>query len=146
MNDRGESFAGMFFRMLGQGMAQQATRQRTGKTSDFEMLAALFDKNRASTMKRLLAEQFEDIEGMMESLDGPDGSTLISERNKVALKKLVDEIGSGKKKIAIFYGAGHMGDMENRLTQEFHLRRANDEWLTAWKLTKAPQAPKQQPK
>ena len=38
-------------------------------------------------MKRLMAEQFENMEGAMEALDGPHGSTLVTERNKVAKKK-----------------------------------------------------------
>ncbi len=85
-------------------------------------------------MKRLMAEQFESLEGVMEALDGPQGSTIITERNKVALKKLAEEIAAGKKKIAIFYGAGHLSDMEKRLRDEFQLERGGDEWLTAWNL------------
>ncbi len=48
-------------------------------------------------------------------LEGPKGSTLIGERNKRALDVLKKQIASGKKKIAVFYGAGHMVDMEKRL-------------------------------
>jgi hypothetical protein len=99
----------------------------------------LFDRNRSSTLKRIMAEQFEDMDGAMSALEGPNGSAIVSERNKVALKKLSDQLAAGKKKIAIFYGAAHMNDIEKRLVSEFGLKRSGEEWLTAWKL--APPAP-----
>lgn len=136
MNDRGESFFAMFARMMGQAIAQQS-RQKGGG-GDFDLLAAFFERDRSGSLKRLMAEQFESMEGAMDALDGPQGSTIVSERNKVALKKLSEQIAAGKKKIAIFYGAGHMQDFEKRLAAEFHLRRSSDEWLTAWKLGKTP--------
>lgn len=132
MSERGESFATMFFRMMGQAMAQQT--QQKSKTNDFEMLAALFDRNRSSTLKRLMAEQFENMDGAMSALEGPNGSAIVSERNKVALKKLSEQLAAGKKKIAIFYGAAHMNDIEKRLTDEFGMKRQGEEWVTAWKL------------
>lgn len=137
MTDRNESFMAMMFRMMGHAMAQQS-QQKGGGLSEFDLLSALFDKDRAGTLKRLMAEQFENMEGMMDALNGPEGSTIITERNRVALKKLAEQIAAGKKKIAIFYGAGHLGDMEKRLVAEFHLRRAGEEWLTAWNLVKQP--------
>lgn len=140
MEERGESFFGMFFRMMGQAMAQQSLGKN--RTSDFDLLAALFDRDRAGALKRAMAEQFEGMEGMMQALDGPQGSTLITERNKVALAKLAEQIAAGKKKIAIFYGAGHLGDMEKRLLADFQLRRAGEEWLDAWNLKRAPRARK----
>jgi hypothetical protein len=140
MEERNESFFGMFFRMMGHAMAQQST-QKQG-TSDFDLLAAFFDSDRAGSMKRIMAQQFESLEGVMEALDGPDGSTIITERNKVALKKLAEQIAAGKKKIAIFYGAGHLRDMESRLLADFHLKRDSEKWLDAWNLGKPQRARK----
>ncbi len=146
MSDRGESFAAMFFRMMGQAIAQQSAQQHKGKSQDLDLFAALFDKDRAGSMKRIMAEQFESMEGAMEALDGPQGSTLITERNKVAIAKLAEQIADGRKKIAIFYGAGHMGDMEKQLANNLGLRRTTEQWLTAWKLAKTPEPPKAQAK
>jgi hypothetical protein len=140
MEDRGESFMSMFFRMMGQAMAQQSVQK--GGTSDFDLLAALFDPDRAGAMKRVMAQQFENADGMMAALEGPEGSTIITERNKVALEKLKEQIAAGKKKIAIFYGAGHLGDMEKRLAADFQLKRKDEQWLDAWNLAKAPRAKK----
>jgi hypothetical protein len=140
MEEREESFIGMFARMWGQAIAQQSSQKN--RTSDFDVLAALFSSDRAGTMKRVMAEQFENVEGVMQALDGPDGSTIITERNKVALKKLAEQIAAGKKKIAIFYGAGHLGDMEKRLVSDFELKRSGEDWLDAWILTSTPKAKK----
>lgn len=134
MQDRGESFWTLFFRMMGQGIAQQADQQAKGKSMDGELLLALFDKNRAVRLKRIMAEQFENLGGTMQALEGPNGSAIITERNKVALEGLAKQIAAGKKHVAIFYGAGHMNDMEKRLEKDFGLKRDSEQWLTAWNL------------
>ena len=135
MAGRGESFLQMFFRMMGQSVAQQSKQQAQGRASDVDMLLALFDrKNRALKLKRVMAEQFEDMESMLAGFSGPDGSTIITERNKVALKVLAEQIKGGKKKIGIFYGGGHMEDMDRRLRKEFTLAPISSEWLEAWNL------------
>lgn len=131
MRDRDESHLAIFLRMMGYAMAQQS--KASGGPGDADLLLALLAKNRAMALKRLLAEQFEQLGGMARMLDGPNGSTLISRRNQVVMEVLGQEIGAGKK-IAIFYGAGHMDDIERRLEEEFGLVRADREWLTAWRL------------
>jgi hypothetical protein len=135
MADRGESFMGMMFKFMGQGMAQQSRLQAKGQNFEWDMLGALFADDRALVLKRLMAEQFEDLETSMAAFNGKDGSTIITERNKVALKKLSEELQAGKKHIAIFYGAGHLPDMEERLIADFGLQRTGERWLTAWDLT-----------
>jgi hypothetical protein len=131
MSERGESIWTLVFRMIGQSLAEQ---NKGDRSMDAELLMALFDKNRALALKRVLAEQFEDLEGMMSAFNGPDGSTLITERNKRALEVLGKEIASGKKELAIFYGAGHMPDMARRLMADFKLKPAREQWVTAWDL------------
>lgn len=138
MKERGESFPQMFLRMFGQSLAMQAN-DPTG-SSDVQLLAALFasPKERARRMKRIMAEQFENMEVATSALDGPNGSTILTERNKAALRVLKSEIGKGKKRIAIFYGAAHLPDMEKRLLADFNMKRENLEWVSAWDLEKAP--------
>ena len=129
MKDRQESWSQMFFRMMGQGMAQQS-RQPGG---DINLFSALFAKDRSVKLKRVFAQQFDNMEGMS-AFDGPEGSTLITERNKKALRVLDRELMAGKRRLAIFYGAGHMKDMEERLVNEFKMRRVSATWLTAWRM------------
>ncbi len=143
MNKRGESIWSMMFRMMGNAMAQQS--KNPAKSSDLDLLIALFSKNRALMLKRAMAEQFEDMEGAMAGLDGPEGSTIITERNKVVMAALTKQLASGKKRIGIFYGAGHLPDMEKRLQADFGMGRLEEHWLVAWDLkakTKAKPADK----
>ncbi len=133
MKKRKESITNMIFRAVGHSLAQQSTKE--GGVSDGDLLAALlFSKNRALGVKKILARQFGDMEGAMSILEGPDGSTLITERNKAALAVLKDELAGGKAKIGIFYGAGHLPDMESRLFEDFKLKKDSERWLTCWDL------------
>ena len=66
--------------------------------------------------------------------DGPEGSTIITERNKKAFEVLSREIAKGRKKMAVFYGAGHLPDMQRRLEQDFGMQRKGTEWISAWSL------------
>ena len=138
MRRRGESVFGMFLRMLGYAMARQ---NQEGGATDAQLLLALLDKNRALALKRVLAQQFEEMEGSLLAIEGPEGSTMISERNKVALKELRRQLDAGKRKIAIFYGAGHMPDFQKRLREEFDLVPASTRWIDAWNLKSEPKSP-----
>ncbi len=132
MKDRGESFLQMFFRMMGQSMAQQAKAK--GQPAETEMLFAFFAKDRALRMKRALAKQFEDMDQSMAAFGGDQGSTILTERNKHALKVLRKQLDDGKKKIAIFYGAAHLAGMDEQLLAEFKMKRAAQKWISAWNL------------
>jgi hypothetical protein len=131
MRDRGESFIQILFRMMGQAAAQAS---REDAPSDLDLLKALFATDRARQLKRVMAVQFEDLEGQISVFEGPQGSTVISERNKRAMAVLRDQLKPGKRKVAIFYGAGHMPDLAKRVQQELSLRHQETLWLTAWNL------------
>ncbi len=137
MRKRGESFWTLFLRMWGYAMSRQADAAE----SDAALLLALFSKNRALALKRAFAEQFEQFGGSLTAVEGPDGSALIADRNKKALEVLRKQIDAGKKKIAIFYGAGHMEDFDKHLREDFGLAPVETRWLVAWDL-KSPARPK----
>jgi hypothetical protein len=50
------------------------------------------------------------------------------------MKVFQKELAKGKKKIAIFYGAGHMPDFEKRLRLDFGMEKKSVQWLEAWDL------------
>jgi hypothetical protein len=133
MKEREESVGKMFFRAIGHAMAKQSTA--TGGNRDLRMFKSMFSENREWELKLLMAEQFADLNGAMSIYEGRNGSTLITERNKKALSVLKQQLAIGKKKLAIFYGAGHMQDMEQRLTEEFNLTRKQVDWFVAWDLS-----------
>ena len=134
MDQRGESMMQMFLRMFGQSIAMQARDPE--RSGDAQLLSALFDKpeRRALRLKQIMAEQFEDIDAATAVLDGPEGSTIVTERNKAALRVLKQQLEAGHARIAIFYGAAHLADMQERLATDFQLKRSGTKWLTAWDL------------
>jgi hypothetical protein len=135
MKNRDESFAKMYFRMIGTSLAYQSRMTAQGESADVDILKALMSDDRARMLKIALAKQLADMESLLSAFGGEEGSTLITERNKKALEVLKDQLAQGKKKIGIFYGAGHLNDMHERLQNDFKLDAAEITWLPAWKLT-----------
>jgi hypothetical protein len=85
-------------------------------------------------LKQLIGQQMDQIESMVAGIDqGPDGqgSVLVSARNEHAMRVLHEQIGQGKRRLGIFYGAGHMPDLEKRL-QLLGFGKTQARWLTAW--------------
>jgi hypothetical protein len=133
MADRKESFLQMFLRLVGAGMAQSSTGNGA---NDLDILMALFSKDRATKLKTLMAEQFELLDAQLAVLDGPGGSAILTERNKRCFEVLDKQLAAGKKKIAIFYGAAHLPDMERRLVGDHGFKLESVRWLPAWRLQK----------
>jgi len=136
MKTRGESFLKMFLRAMRHAMAVQAQQQNV--PSDMELLFALMAPDRDHRLKCMMAEQFENMEDQLLAINGPDGSTIITERNKKALRVLRGQLSAGKKRVAIFYGAGHLPDMAERLEKDFGLKCEEQQWLVAWTITAQP--------
>jgi hypothetical protein len=136
MKDRGESMASMLFKMMGASMAMQSEMQAKGQGgAEMEMLLALFDPtNRALKLKRAMAVQFENMDNLSVMFGGKDGSTIIEGRNAAALEVLKKQIADGKQKIGIFYGGGHMPDLQKRLVKDFGMKFEKEDWLEAWSM------------
>ena len=133
MRDRNESFWTIAMRMMKASIKQELEGKKE-KVSEWDVLRALLARDRSQQLKRLMAGQLVDMESQMEAIEGPNGSTLISARNEKALKVLEEQIAGGKRRLAIFYGAGHMTDFDRRLTEKMGYRRGKTEWLTAWRI------------
>ena len=135
MEERKESFLSMYMRLVGQSIAAQSKTPGQRQTSDVDMLAAFFSKDRPRRLKIAMAKQFSDMEQLLTSFGGEEGNTLIHGRNIKAFEVLKREIEAGKQKLGVFYGAGHLADMHQRLVDDFGLEAAEIVWLTAWDLT-----------
>jgi hypothetical protein len=85
-----------------------------------------------------MAIMFSKPEQMTDLLEGPGGGTLLSARNQKALRILRQQVNQGKKRLAIFYGAAHMLDMEKRLVKDFGVQYTGQQWLSAWDLRMPP--------
>ena len=129
---RGDSLVKMFARMMGAGLASSAA---TG--GDAGMLLALFSSDRPMRLKQAMARQLVDIELVTAGMDDANGeNTLIKGRNAKAFSILREELEAGKEKLAVFYGAGHLPDMAERLEQDFEMVSRRTTWLDAWDLTR----------
>lgn len=128
---RGDSVWKMAARMMGAGMATQT------QGGDVSLIMALFSTDRAKMMKRAMASQLIDIELVTAGMNDASGeNTLIKGRNRKAFEILQQELDSGADTVAVFYGAGHLSDMAERLETEFEMEPTETTWLDAWDLTK----------
>ncbi len=131
--ERGESVFGLLFKAALEEQRRQAVDPNAG-LNPFAVLFALTADDSARQLKFLLGQQMGQMEDMLaginQTADGK-GSAILSGRNEHAMKVLAEQIARGKKTLAIFYGAGHMPDFEQRLLdQGFH--KVREEWQTAW--------------
>lgn len=134
MGDRGEGFLEMYFRLLGQSIAEQTKQAAAGESAEFDLFKALFSNDRERQLRIAMAKQMASMEGVLSDFGGEKGSAIIHERNAIALRRLAEQIAQGRRKIAIFYGAGHLGDMDERLRTDFSMRQTEKRWLDAWRL------------
>jgi hypothetical protein len=131
MERRGDSVAKMVARMMGAGLASSAA-----SGGDASMLFAFFSKDRSKLLKRSMARQLVDVETVTAGFNDANGeNTLIKGRNAKAFKVLREELDVGKKQLAVFYGAGHLADMAERLEKDFEMEKKQTTWLDAWDLT-----------
>jgi hypothetical protein len=134
--ERGESILGIMFKSMMREMEKEANGQADNRPQMgmLDLLIAMRSPDRPRQLKLLLGRQFGDIEDQMAGLDGPNGSVIITERNKKCLETLTKAIADGHRNIGIFYGAGHMHDMSARLeTMGFH--ETGSEWRVGWDMT-----------
>ena len=131
---RGESMFKLMFKLMKEDMARRANNKKGADISSAELLRALLNPNRSVELKYLLARQFNEMERLTAGLNDEKGSVILTDRNKVALKVLARELAAGKKKLAIFYGAAHLPDLEERMVGKMGFERKATRWVTAWKL------------
>ena len=132
MSENDESISKYILKGIGQSMAMQSA----GSGGDgVGMMMALFSSNKELRMRRVFAKQIQNMESGMVMFEGKDGSTIIDHRNAKCMKVLKDELNKGTKRIGIFYGAGHLVDMERRLMSDFQMTRGGQKWLEAWRLS-----------
>ena len=135
-DERGESFLGLMLK----SMLHEINRQAEGRGRSvapitmIDLLVAIRAPDRPRQLKLLLAQQFGDIEEQMAGLDGPNGSVIITERNKKCIETLKTAIADGNKDIGIFYGAAHMKDMSQRV-EKLGFHKVDSEWRVGWDMT-----------
>jgi hypothetical protein len=137
-DQRGESILGLMLKsMLTEMMDPANDDDPTGGVGP--LLLALSNPDKARGLKMMLGAQFGRMDDMLAGMEGPDGSVLLTERNKACMKVLRDRLAMGEKKIGIFYGAGHLRGMEKIMITQMGFKQVGDpKWRVAWDMTGPP--------
>lgn len=134
--ERGETPVALLWKAVQAQWKLQASGKARRDPGLFEILLAFTAKDSARALKYLLARQMEGVELSLAGIDSEAGGTVIlAERNKAALSVLERSLRDGRRRLAVFYGAGHMSDLERRLVG-IGFRKVRSEWLVAWDIRK----------
>lgn len=128
--ERQESFLGLWLKAL---QAQKAAAGERPQPGLAVLLRILFSGDSATEMKRLIGREFDGLEPVLAGVEAGGGTTLVGERNRHALEVTQREVANGRRRLAIFYGAAHLPDLEKRLLA-LGFRRERIDYLKAWHL------------
>jgi len=131
MHERGESLYVYFWRLFYASVNEYA-KDPFG-LRDMQTLSALFSADSGSRLKLALAYELLDQDRYGEILGADEDSALIGARNARAINVLRARLDSGDTRIAIFYGAAHLADMERRLIDELGFSYIGSSWVDAWR-------------
>ncbi|HLU40208.1 MAG TPA: hypothetical protein VK081_12550 [Planctomycetota bacterium] len=145
--ERGESLLSTLVKMMAASARIQQERydqaaeraEREGRGDADAPAPPRSREARRRATKWSLAREIGPMEEMLAMFGDDDkgsGSVLVGARNARAIEVLRREIGAGKKKFAIFYGAAHMPDIADRLVKD-GFERVGEEWLVAWDIDSA---------
>ena len=145
-------------RIMAGNQPMSAPGQKGGGHSSFDMLLQIMDGSSflgslfkiglqmiaaspqmQAVAKLTMIEAIGRLKGDMSDVQGlpPDWKQLIQVLIQARNKNLMTDLESELKRIppsgsvAVFYGAGHMDDLQKRVTSELHYRPAEEIWLTA---------------
>ncbi|HQZ26658.1 MAG: hypothetical protein KA250_04545 [Verrucomicrobiales bacterium] len=134
---RSQSFSSLFAR----AMSLSENGGVPGIPNDEAEIAAIMKRlltavmtGNSNEIKRTIAPLMSEAEGFITQLEGEDGTVIVGERNRVVMEKLAElRATNGSGNYAIFYGAGHMLDLEKRLLAD-GFQKGRTAWIDAWSM------------
>jgi hypothetical protein len=136
-DERGESMFTLMLRQMMDTMSHPENGPAANLDGDQltnELITLITRPDSERQLKLLLARHMGDAEKAAAGLDGPNGSVILTERNKAALKVLADTLKQGKQHISVFYGAAHMPSMSQTLVKDMGFHEVGVEYRMAWDL------------
>lgn len=118
--------------IIGFALAQHQNVEENKQPDSLKMLHAILSGN-PDKLKLNLVETLGDGDSKVSAFAGE--SVIIGDRNHKCLSVMDEQIKAGKKHIAIFYGAAHFPDMEQRLIKQ-GFKKTGHSWLPAWTIDK----------
>jgi len=128
--DKQENFLTLWMKAM---QAQSALPRDRPQPNMLELMMILRQEDSSMDLKRLVGREFDSMEKLIYGIEANGGTSIIGERNRHALEVMEREMKSGKKRLAIFYGAAHLPDMEQRLLK-LGFKKQKTEWIKAWDL------------
>lgn len=104
------------------------TDQELAELDLFSILSGTTTAKDRKVLKKLMATTMSSPDGALNALED---TALLTERNKTAIKVVDAQSAAGKRRMALFYGAAHMPDLEARLKDK-GWKRTGITWLKAW--------------
>ena len=138
--ERGESMMKLLLKSF-QMSNDPAFMEKIGGANEIgmaDLVMLFYSQKTMQRIKVIFARLLAESESIMEGGLLEKNNAIIAGRNDVALKKL-DEVlaDSTKKRVAIFYGAGHMPTMEQAIKDRLKATRTSEIWLPAWTMPPA---------
>jgi hypothetical protein len=135
--ERGESMFTLMLRQMMDALAHPENGPGANLDGDQvinELINIVTRPDSERQMKLLLARHMGDAEKAAAGMDGPNGSVILTERNKAAMKVLAKTLKEGKQNISVFYGAAHMPSMSQTLMKDLGFHPVGIEYRMAWDL------------
>lgn len=85
--------------------------------------------------RQILRQVFAASIVEMSFVDTMEDSALLRSRNRKAIEVLEQRLEDGDRRLAVFYGAAHMQELENILISELGFELSRQRWLPAWNLS-----------
>lgn len=135
--EKKENFLGLWLKAA-KAQAELAKDQPSGKKQPglAQILEWMMSDDSEGELKRVIGREFDSVENLMAGIEGDGGTVIIGERNRVVVEVLKKEMAAGKTKLAVFYGAAHLPDLEDKLEAQ-GFRPGPVEWETAWDIPAA---------
>lgn len=134
--ERGENMLTLLSRAMSAQLAG-ANNPAASEFNTFTLIRILLSPDSAAEFKKALAKVFDQSESLTVLMETNGGSVILSGRNEVAVRKLQEVLADRKhRRVAVFYGSGHMPGIEATLVGELKAKVAGEEWLAAWTMPK----------
>ena len=139
--ERGESMLTLFGRAMQAQMAADMTGSANASTANgldtFGLIRILMSRDSAAEFKKALAKMLAQTESLAATMEGENGSAILSGRNEVVGRRIKEVLANKKqRRIAVFYGCAHMRGIETSLAKDMKAKAAGEEWLAAWTMPK----------
>ena len=101
---------------------------------DWKMLASSVTADGEISLKTMLAYEIANNQSLEQVFGEDADSAIIGARNERAIEVLRQELDAGSSRIGIFYGIGHMPDLDEKLVA-MGLAHTGTTWIDAWQLS-----------